>query len=83
MFQTLLTVLLLVAGLLAGFWFGSVRRVALPLGGLVVAVMVINFITAEVAAAGDWPAFVFSAVVVLGLVLGVAWVGARLASRRT
>jgi hypothetical protein len=62
---------------------GSVRRVAVPLAGLTAAVIVVNFITARVAEAGDWPAFVLSAVVVLGLVLGLAWVGARVASRRT
>jgi hypothetical protein len=81
--QTLLTVLLLVAGFLAGFRFRSVRRVAVPLGGLVVAVMVTNSITARVVEAGDWPAFVVSAVVVLGLVWGLAWAGARVANRRT
>jgi hypothetical protein len=83
MLQTLLTVLLLVAGLVAGLQFRSVRRVALPLGVLWVAVMVTNFVTAQVAEAGDWVAFVFSAVVVFGLALGLAWVGARLAMRRT
>jgi hypothetical protein len=45
--------------------------------------MVVNFITARVAEAGDWPAFMLSAVVVLGLVLGLAWVGVRVASRRS
>jgi hypothetical protein len=83
MLQTLLTVLLLVAGLVAGLQFRSVRRVALPLGVLWVAVMVTNFVTAQVAEAGDWVAFVFSAVVVFGLALGLAWVGARLAMRWT
>jgi len=83
MLQTLLTVLLLVTGFLAGLLSGSVRRVAVPLAGLTAAVMVVNFITARVAEAGDWPAFVLSAVVVLGLVLELAWVGARVASRRT
>jgi hypothetical protein len=83
MLQTLLTVLLLVTGFLAGLLSGSVRRVAVPLAGLTGAVMVVNFITAGVAEAGDWPAFVLSAVVVLGLVLGLALVGARVASRRT
>lgn len=82
MLQTLLTVLLLAAGFVAGLRFRSVRRVAVPLGVLWVAVMATNFITARVAAAGDWVAFVFSAVVVFGLVLGLAWVGARLAMRR-
>jgi energy-coupling factor transporter transmembrane protein EcfT len=70
MLQTLLTVLLLAAGFVAGLRFRSVRRVAVPLGVLWVAVMATNFITARVAAAGDWVAFVFSAVVVFGLVLG-------------
>jgi hypothetical protein len=65
MLQTLLTVLLLVTGFLAGLLSGSVRRVAVPLAGLTAAVMVVNFITARVAEAGDWPAFVLSAVVVL------------------
>ena len=55
----------------------------MPLAGLTAAVMVVNFITARVAQAGDWPAFALSAAVVLGLVLGLAWVGARVASRRT
>ena len=83
MAQTLLTVLLLATGFLAGLLSGSVRRVAVPLAGLTAAVMVVNFITARVAEAGDWPAFVLAAVVVLGLVLGLAWVGARVASRRS
>jgi hypothetical protein len=52
------------------------------LGVLWVAVMATNLITARVAEAGDWVAFVVSAVVVFGLVLGLAWVGARLAMRR-
>jgi hypothetical protein len=84
MVQTLLTVLLLLAtAFLAGLLSRSVRRVAVPLAGLTAAVMVVNFITARVAEAGDWLAFVLSAVVVLGLVLGLAWVGARVASRRS
>ena len=70
MAQTLLTVLLLATGFLAGLLSRSVRRVAVPLAGLTAAVMVVNFITARVAEAGDWPAFVLSAVVVLGLVRG-------------
>ncbi len=83
MLQTLLTVLLLATGFLAGLLSRSVRRVAVPLAGLTATVMVVNFITARVAEADDWPAFMLSAVVVLGLVLGLAWVGARVASRRT
>ena len=83
MLQTLLTVLLLVAGFGAGLRFRSVRRVAVSLGVLWVVVMVTNFVTAQVAEAEDWVAFVLSAVVVFGLVLGLAWVGARLAMRRT
>jgi hypothetical protein len=83
MLQTLLTVLLLATGFLAGLLSRSVRQVAVPLAGLTAAVMVVNFITARVAEAADWPAFALSAVVVLGLVLGLAWVGARVASRRT
>ena len=83
MLQTLLTVLLLVAGLVAGLRFRVVRRVAVPLGVRWGVVMVSKFVTARVAEAGDWVAFVLSAVVVFGLVLGLAWVGARLAVRRT
>jgi energy-coupling factor transporter transmembrane protein EcfT len=71
MLQTLLTVLLLVVGFLAGLRFRSIRRVAMPLGVLWVAVTVTNFVTAQVAEAGDRPAFLVSAVVVLGLVLGL------------
>ena len=70
-------------GVSGGPSVSSVRRVAVPLAGLTAAVMVVNFITARVAEAGDWLAFVLSAVVVLGLVLGLAWVGARVASRRS
>jgi hypothetical protein len=52
MLQTLLTVLLLATGFLAGLLSRSVRRVAVPLAGLTAAVMVVNFITARVAEAG-------------------------------
>jgi energy-coupling factor transporter transmembrane protein EcfT len=83
MLQTLLTVLLLVAGFVAGLRYRSVRRVAAPLAVLWAAVMVTNFMTAQVAQAGDWVAFVLSAVMVFGLVLGPALVGARVAARRT
>jgi hypothetical protein len=80
--QVTLTVLLLIAALVAGVRFGSVRRVAVPLTVLWAAVMVTNALTARVADDGDWGAFAGSAVVVIGLALGLAWIGARFAARR-
>jgi hypothetical protein len=59
MLQTLLTVLLLVSGFLAGLLSRSARRVAVPLAGLTATVMVVNFITARVAEAGDGPRLCF------------------------
>jgi hypothetical protein len=82
MLQTLLTVLLLTTGFLAGLLSRSVRRVAVPLAGLTAAVMVVNVITARVAEAGDWPRSCFRR---SGswTGTGLAWVGARVASRRS
>lgn len=78
----LLTLALLVASFVAGWFLSPPRRPAAVILVAWAVLMPLLFVENGVGDDGDIGAFVFAAAVVLGLALALAWVGRRLASRR-